>query len=262
MSHRNNPHCARAMLKKAVEHRKRAMEHSTHAARHHKEAARHREAGQHEKAAHHTRVARQHGSHARDEFREDYIHLLGAAFRKLANRYHTAMVKKEIPKTFKEGDMIAGVDVPFVDRFLQILVEPDLTFDELLLIHSQGRRLESNINRLLNTLSAEDIDALFRVIEMVYSISRFMGDHPIKKKLSTLPAKQARTIQKERRRDIVASKALPIIGAHRTWTSNRIATEIRPLVNSLLKEARLPEVGQSQLRKDIEAVRQKLDVRS
>jgi hypothetical protein len=113
-----------------------------------------------------------------------------------------------------------------------------------------GRKITSN----------KDLDALESVITAAYQIGWFGGHHPIEGKLRAAPASAGRTIKTQKRRKIVLSEASPVIKSHPTWTSNRVAEEICDAVNRQLEES--DKVKPNTIRKDVKAIKKKLDVRS
>jgi hypothetical protein len=134
-------------------------------------------------------MSRRYDPHrARAEIREGTIRDLGAVFRKFSHLFHTAKAENKFDGWGK-GRLVA--DLTFASGFDDLIdqltgsINADLTIRELLFLAPECFQLERDINRLLNTLSTsrDDIDALIGVIRNVYSISRFMGEHPVKKSI-------------------------------------------------------------------------------
>jgi hypothetical protein len=85
------------------------------------------------------------------------------------------------------------------------LISRELTEDEFRRLFNTRARLQDDIEILLDALvdNQDNIDALFRVIEAAGLLGRFMGPHPLQRKLSIAPATGKRKSQKQKRLEIV-----------------------------------------------------------
>jgi hypothetical protein len=102
--------------------------------------------------------------------------------------------------------------------------KPKITRDEIVDLLETSRRLENDVARLVFALSGStgDINALWRIIETVGLIGRFMGTHPLK-------AREAANAREPWWHEPAISRAVEIRKKHpdpKKYRKNRIAGDI------------------------------------
>jgi hypothetical protein len=103
-----------------------------------------------------------------------------SSFRRLRSEYRLTKAREKLESLYEDENSVFCAGLGFDD-----LIASNLTLDEIESLVAKNQGLRPDFYRLLDALSGStgDIDALFRVVDVVTLISRFMGEHPIKRSI-------------------------------------------------------------------------------
>jgi hypothetical protein len=116
------------------------------------------------------------------------------SFRELRQQARRERAERKLEALQEDETSVFSSDIEFDE-----LIRADISRDETLHLLMTSNRLTNDVRRLIDALdtSTGNINALWRMIESITTIARFMGAHPLQRRLNTKPAKEKRAQKNE-----------------------------------------------------------------